>query len=809
MGGNPTPLAWGTEAQDQHPMIDAERPSLSHTEQKTGGDAANGALRVSLREAEARYRSLVDHLPAIISISANDPQSSTLYISPQVEAILGYTPAEYTADPDFWMETIHPDDLALVLAEIARTNRTGEPFHLEYRRLARDGRVVWVLDEGVLIRDDSQRPLYWQSILLDITARKQTEAALHQSEERFRTAFAHAAIGMDLVDLDGRFIQVNAALCTLTGFSEGELLASTIREITHVDDRDGDGELFQQLVAGELHSYDREKRFVRKDGRIVWARVNAALVRDQAGKPMHVIGQIEDITARKAAEAALAKERELLTAVLETLPDAVYVKDTASRFVRLNAATARQLGLSDPDEAIGETDFAFFLEPLAREFFADEQRLLATGQPMVSKREWQSGPTDERWVLASKVPLRNAQGAIVGLVGINRDITQLHDAEQALRRSEAQFRSLISKATDIITILDADGVIQYESPPITRILGYAADELVGRNAFALIHPDDRAGSWEAFARAIADPSFVPTVELRFRHADGSWRWFEATGTNLLGDPDVSGFVVNSREITDRKIAEQEVRAALDSARAANRATNQFLTMMSHELRTPMQAVLGYAELLLAEDDSSLSDRQIEDIQAIQQGAQRLVALVGEILDLSRLEAGQLELVSEPVDLAEIVRQVRQDVAPQAAAKGLALAIELPPAIPTIHGDAKRLRQILVNLAGNAVKFTDEGAVRITVSETADAVSVAVSDSGIGIAPEELPHIFDEFRQATSGMTRRYTGAGLGLAIARKLAEQHGGSIGVTSQLGAGSTFTLSLPIPGPREASGNGRSATR
>jgi signal transduction histidine kinase len=278
---------------------------------------------------------------------------------------------------------------------------------------------------------------------------------------------------------------------------------------------------------------------------------------------------------------------------------------------------------------------------------------------------------------------------------------------------------------------------------------------------------------------------------------------------LLGDPDVSGFVVNSREITDRKIAEQELKEALDAARTANRATNQFLTMMSHELRTPMQAVLGYAELLLAEDDSSLSARQIEDIQAIQQGAQRLVSLVGEILDLSRLEAGQLELVSEPVDLAEIVAQVRQDVAPQAATKGLALAVELPPAIPAIQGDAKRLRQILVNLAGNAVKFTDEGTVRITVSETADAVSVAVSDTGIGIAPEALPHIFDEFRQAESGMTRRYTGAGLGLAIARKLAEQHGGSIGVKSQLGVGSTFTLSLPIPGPRDATGNGRPATR
>jgi PAS domain S-box-containing protein len=632
---------------------------------------ATAEVETALLEAETKFRSLVEQLPAIVSLNAHDETSSTLYVSPQIKEILGYAPAEYTADPTFWLQTVHPDDVERVLAEIARTNLTGEPFRMEYRKITRDGRVIWILDEAVLIRDEAGRPLHWQTVQLDITDRKRAEEELRQSEERFRTAFDHAAIGMSLVGLDGRFLRVNAALCALTGYSEAELLTKTFQEITHPDDLEADLAQVDRLLAGEMRAFHMEKRYLRKDGEVIWIRLSSALVRDAQGAPLHSIGQLEDITERKRAE-------------------------------------------------------------------------------------------------------------------------------ETVRKSEARFRSLISNATDIITILDADGVIHYESPPIERILGYHQEELQGRNAFELVHPDDRAATWAAFERALADPSLVPTVEFRFRHSDDSWRWLEATGTNLLTDPNVGGFVVNSRDITERKRANEELRVALEAAQAANQAKGLFLDMMSHELRTPLQAVLGYSESLLGGPEELLTAEQREDIGYIHQAGGRMIALINQMLDLSRMEAGRLQLAAEPVDLVQVIEQVRQDVAPQAAAKSLTLQIDLPHSLPPVTGDAERLRQILLNLVGNAVKFTDSGCVRVTAAPTpSGGVNVTVSDTGIGIPTDAMPIIFDEFRQIDSSLTRRHGGAGLGLAIARKLTEQMGGSISVSSEPSVGSTFTLHLPVDLP------------
>jgi PAS domain S-box-containing protein len=640
--------------------------------------AASAAAEVetALHEAETKFRALVEQLPAIVSLNAHDETSSTLYVSPQIEEILGYGPADYTAHPSFWLQTVHPDDLERVLAEITRTNITGEPFRMEYRKLTRDGRVIWILDEGVLVRDDAGQPSHWQTVQLDITDRKRAEEALRQSEERFRTAFDHAAIGMSLVNLDGRFFRVNAALCGLTGYSEAELLTKTFQEITHPDDLQADLAQVDRLLAGEIRAFQMEKRYLRKDNEVIWIRLSTALVRDAQGAPLHSIGQLEDITERKRAE-------------------------------------------------------------------------------------------------------------------------------ETVRVSEARFRSLISNATDIITILDVDGIIRFESPPIERILGYHREELLGRNAFEVVHPDDRAATWAAFERALADPTLVPTIEFRFRHRDGSWRWLESTGTNLLNDPNVGGFVVNSRDITERKRANEVLRVALEAAQAANQAKGLFLDMMSHELRTPLQAVLGYSEFLLAGSEELLTAEQREDIGYIHQAGGRMIALINQMLDLSRMEAGRLALAAEPIDLGQVIEQVRQDVAPQAAAKSLALQIELPHSLPSVTGDAERLRQILLNLVGNAVKFTESGCVRITVAPTlSGGVDVTVSDTGIGIPADAVPVIFDEFRQIDSSLTRRHEGAGLGLAIARRLTEQMGGSIDVISEPSMGSTFTLHLPVDRPQSAPG-------
>jgi signal transduction histidine kinase len=217
-------------------------------------------------------------------------------------------------------------------------------------------------------------------------------------------------------------------------------------------------------------------------------------------------------------------------------------------------------------------------------------------------------------------------------------------------------------------------------------------------------------------------------------------------------------------------------------------------MMSHELRTPLQTIAGNAELLLTGCDGPLTPLQAEDVRAIQSGATRMTTLIAQLLELARPDVDSGDRFIDPEELLQVVDQVRQDMAPHAAARQLTLRVDLPRRLPPVRGDAVRLRQSLLNLVANAIKFTETGEVRISAEVAAGEVVVTVRDTGIGIAAEALPLIFEEFYQVDSAMTRRYEGAGLGLAIARRLVEQMGGTLTVESQLGAGSAFTLHLPV---------------
>jgi signal transduction histidine kinase len=236
--------------------------------------------------------------------------------------------------------------------------------------------------------------------------------------------------------------------------------------------------------------------------------------------------------------------------------------------------------------------------------------------------------------------------------------------------------------------------------------------------------------------------------------------------------------------------------AKEAAEAANQTKSAFLAMANHELRTPLQAILGYAEFLLDDTHSILDDEQRADLGYIQQGGRRMLTLINDLLDLARIEANGLVLRRDAIDLAQVVEQVRQDVQPQAAQRGLDLQVRLPESLPPLHGDGERLRQILLNLAGNAVKFTDAGLVEISVAVDGGQVAIHVRDTGFGIAPEAMARIFEAYHQAEHGRLRRH-GAGLGLAIAQRLATLMDGQITVESTPGAGSIFTLQVPVTLP------------
>jgi two-component system, sensor histidine kinase and response regulator len=377
--------------------------------------------------------------------------------------------------------------------------------------------------------------------------------------------------------------------------------------------------------------------------------------------------------------------------------------------------------------------------------------------------------------------------------------------ERTLEESERHYRALVENASDIITVLTVDGVIQYMSPSVQRLLGYGMSELLGRRAFELIHPDDAAIVRGAMERALTSPSRKIPVAFRFRHGDGSWRVLESIGHASAGPTGASTIIVNSRDVTERKVAEEkqqslvlELRAAQLAADAAMRAKSEFLASMSHEIRTPMHAVLGLTELIL---DSTLTAEQRRHLEMVRDSGTALLALLNDILDLSTIEADRVELEAIPLDLESLIRSTVNFFAVAGHDRAVAFVVHIGPDVPPlVRGDPTRLRQILTNLLGNAVKFTAQG--EVVVSATLDGLEndqavmrLAVRDTGIGIPQEKIATLFREYSQLDASTTRRYGGTGLGLAIARHLTHKMGGELTVASEVGKGSEFGFILRMP--------------
>jgi PAS domain S-box-containing protein len=372
---------------------------------------------------------------------------------------------------------------------------------------------------------------------------------------------------------------------------------------------------------------------------------------------------------------------------------------------------------------------------------------------------------------------------------------RVRQAEEAVRRSEAHFRSLIENSSEMIAVLNRQGYVSYASPSLRKVLGYDVSAILDKPLQQFVHEDDRVTFEMAMTKAASTPRGQATVEYRRQAADGTWRILEGTFTNLLDDPAVGGIVINARDLTER-VRAQELEREKDAAEAANQAKSSFLACMSHEIRTPMNAVIGMSGLLL---DTELKREQREFVEIIRNSGDALLTIINDILDFSKIEAGQLELERTPLDLRDCVESALDLLQVRASDKKLDLACLIEPHMPLgVIGDVTRLRQILINLIGNAIKFTDKGEVVVMLSSRVmDAgkqleMHFAVRDTGIGIPKDRMDRLFRSFSQVDVSTARKYGGTGLGLAISKRLSEMMGGSMWVESEHGKGSTFHFTV-----------------
>ncbi|MBW4493962.1 MAG: PAS domain-containing sensor histidine kinase [Oscillatoria princeps RMCB-10] len=396
----------------------------------------------------------------------------------------------------------------------------------------------------------------------------------------------------------------------------------------------------------------------------------------------------------------------------------------------------------------------------------------------------------------------------------------LQESRQKLE-SEQRFRALIENGTDLILILDAEGICRYASPSQERILGFPLNEVMGKKAFELVHADDLSQIVETFQRALlSSRAHVPVAQYRMRHRNGSWCFFEGVITNLLDHRAVRGVVLNCHDITHRVRSEAALLQAKMAAEAANRAKSAFLANIGHELRTPLSVIVGYSDLLLEEAQATGEKEWVRDLHQIRSAGTHLLTLINDLLQIAELEAGQIRLRLEKFNLSTLIENVVGTILPQVERNGNTLEVRSAGNLGAMHADPKKVRQILLHLLGNAAKFTENGKITLAVS-SGDAefgsfaavggaqsfspsgslppltgsswLTFTVADTGIGIPAEYLPHLFEAFTQADDSGERMYGGTGLGLAITRRLCEMMGGRIAVRSQPGVGSAFTVYLP----------------
>ncbi len=720
-----------------------------------------------------------------------------LHVNEKVCQITGYTRQELIGmhAPDL----THPDDRPGDDENYSRAVRAGSAHHLcEKRILRKDGVVVWVRVHDSFIRDEAGKPMRTMAVIEDITERVQAEAAARQSERRLKVFLDGIPDRVRLKDTEGRYLAASLSDAQALGASSVEdLIGKTLFDFRPEAIARREMEEDQQIMRSRraLHA-----EYQRSNGS--WYDVIKAPIWDDAGNPAGIVTVARDITDRKRMENQLRETEFRLREFLDGIPSRAWFKDAQGRYLMLNSREADSRG-PHAQSVIGKSAQDFLPADEAAMIEAEDNSVLMNGKTLRMERQ---SNVNGAWLEIVKAPVRNSEGAVVGIVGVSRDISERKQAEAALRKSEEQLRAVLDAIPDRAWLKDAQGRYLAVNRSIQEFFGLPEDEIVGKTVDDLYPADMRQLVKDEEAKILSTLRSTRNE----RQFGPSKRWYETIKTPILGaDGFAAGLVAISRDVTDRKQAEDELRTAKAQAEDANRAKGEFLSHMSHEMRTPMNAILGFAELALLEQPDA---KQREHLIKITDASKSLLRVIDDVLDFERVDAGKLQLESIDFKISDVLQNVRNVIERSAITKGLALRMKVAEDVsPLLKGDPLRIGQVLINLCANAVKFTSSGFVDVQVdkdpaSDNSPMLRFAVRDTGIGISHEELARLFQPFTQADSSTTRRYGGTGLGLVICKRLVELMGGRIWIESEPGIGTTLFFTLACaPGSEPVAAQGR----
>ncbi|WP_051469973.1 PAS domain S-box protein [Fischerella sp. PCC 9605] len=772
----------------------------------------------NLRRSEEEFRTIANAAPALVWVSS--PSGEIIFFNDRWYEFTGQTEAQAVGYG--WAQTMHPEDAARILPYWERCQQTGETYEGEVRYRRHDGEYRWHAFRALPRCDPNGQIEAWYGLSIDISDRKIAEAALRESERRFRRLVESNMFGVAFGGFTGSFHYVNDYFLKMVGYTRESIETGQVRwmDITPTEflplDEKAAVELRTKGVATPF-----EKEYIRKDGTRVPILIGAALLQEPYEQQQEIIAFYLDLTERKQAEAALREREQRLNLATSAAKLGVFEWNVeADVAIWENPQMYEIFGHTPEDGTLNKVQFMDVIHPEDREAF---ELCLVEGMRSNTLfhaicRIRRRNDSQWRWVEFNGQFERVLDGTPVRLVGVLADISDRKQVEaereqllQQLEASLGQLEAVINSMTEGLVIADPQGNILTFNPAALAMHGYDSVEQVRRhlNSFpGTIEVHDLQGNFIPMeqwpiSRALQGETFS-NCEIQIHRRDTGKIWFGNYGGTPVRDKQgqVILAMVTIRDVTEQRQAQAAIarslaaeQAARAEAETANRIKDEFLAVLSHELRSPLNPILGWAKLL--QSRTFTPDKTAQALATIERNAKLQAQLIEDLLDVSRILRGKMVLDIGPVNLVTTIEAAIETVRLAAENKSIQIQTRLDAHVGTVSGDSARLQQIIWNLLTNAVKFTPQGGqVEVRLDRVNSFAQIQVKDTGKGISPEFLPYVFDYFRQEDGAITRKFGGLGLGLAIVRHLTEQHGGTIQVDSPgEGLGATFTLRLPLP--------------
>lgn len=746
------------------------------------------------RKSEEQFKYLFENTSELIQ-SIHTADGKILYVNPAWLKTLEYTKEE--VKELFLTNVIHPDNMEDYKIISQKIDKGEQIDHLEGAFITKTGKKIYIegsivcyLKEGI--------PYSTLGIFRNITQRKIAD----EKQAILATIVNYSDDAIISTTFDGTVKSWNRAAEKLFGYTGDEIIGKSVFIMSPPQRANEDPQLLEKIKSGIfIEHYETESQ--KKDGTIIPVEVSLSPIKDRSGNIIGVSKIVHDITKRKKTEEELKQKNYFLNAVLENIPAMIFMKNAKDlRYIFFSKAVEESLG-HRKDELIGKNAYDLFPKEQADSFTFQDRDVLKQKEIFEIPEELVDTKNGKRWLHTRKIAIYDESADPIYLLGVSMDITER-------KKSEDKFKGLLESTPDGILIVDSKGIIQLVNSQTGNIFGYKKDEIIGKDLDILIPARFKGSHGQHFKaffshpriRLMGDRSGVDLFGLR---KDGTEFPIEIS----LGPIETSeGILVSAviRDITEQKkssalaisLAEEKTKAELEAKKAkeANQFKDRFLANMSHEIRTPMNAIIGFSDILA---NKNLGVVEKEYVATIKQAGENLLNIINDILDISKIEARMMSFEEHPFCLKDILKSVHSMLKIKAKEKHLELTFICDDDVPdNLLGDSKRLSQIIINIVGNAIKFTNKGKVQVNVKAhdlegENTVIEFYVKDTGIGIQKDKLEHVFDRFWQADSNVTRKYGGTGLGLNIAKQLVDLQGGAMFVKSEFNVGSVFSFWIP----------------